>query len=84
MPPQAVGVGVETVLQSQYLEPFVVWQVSRAIAGDGDDWRCDRCYRLGSIVRHMERDGVTCRLEFPVTTVEAARPVDQPSQDVPE
>jgi two-component sensor histidine kinase len=38
----------------------------------------------GSIVRQMEKDGVTCLLEFPITTVGVERPADKSSHDSPE
>lgn len=38
----------------------------------------------GSVVRQMEKDGVTCLLEFPITSVGIERPADKSSQDSPE
>jgi two-component sensor histidine kinase len=38
----------------------------------------------GSVVRQMEKDGVTCRLEFPIASVGIERPADKSSQDSPE
>jgi len=38
----------------------------------------------GSVVRQMEKDGVICALEFPITTAEVERPADKSPQDSPE
>jgi two-component sensor histidine kinase len=38
----------------------------------------------GSIVRQMEKDGVTCLLEFPITVVGAERRTNESSEDRPE
>jgi two-component sensor histidine kinase len=38
----------------------------------------------GSVIRQMEKDGVTCLLEFPITPVGVARSANNSSQDRPE
>jgi len=38
----------------------------------------------GSIVRQMEKDGVTCRLEFPITMLGVERPAGKSFQESPE
>lgn len=38
----------------------------------------------GSVVRQMEKDGVICLLEFPITAVGAERRTNELSEDRPE